>query len=55
MITESLTIGTILVSCGLLTWYAMKKYHPKIEQRLEEIEVHSTEMEITEKKSKNKN
>lgn len=50
MITEVLTIGVILVSCGLLTWAAMKKYQPKINARLEEIESHSAGLEITKKR-----
>jgi hypothetical protein len=50
MIIEVLTIGTIMTSCGLLTWVAMKKYQPKIEARLNEIETNSTELKITEKR-----
>jgi uncharacterized protein YpmB len=48
MITEALTIAAI-ASCGLLTWIAMKKYHSKIERRLQEIES-STELKVTEKR-----
>ena len=50
MITEVLTIGAILTSCGLLTWTAMRKYQSKINARLEEIESHSTALEITKKR-----
>ena len=50
MIIEVLTIGTIVTFSGLLTWAAMKKYQPKIEARLNEIEAHSTELKITEKR-----
>ncbi len=50
MITEGLTIGSILISCSLLTWIAMKKYQPKIDARLEEIESYSTALEITKKR-----
>lgn len=50
MITEVLTIAVILVSCSLLTWTGMKKYQPKINARLEEIEFHSTGLEITKKR-----
>jgi hypothetical protein len=50
MIIEVLTIGTIVTFCGLLTWVAMKKYQPKIEARLNEIETNSTELRITEKR-----
>ncbi len=46
MITEALTIGAVFVCCGLLTWATMKKYHSKIERRLEEIEAHSTGLEL---------
>jgi hypothetical protein len=49
MISEALTIGAILAGCGLLTLAAMKKYQPKINARLEEIESHST-LEITKKR-----
>jgi hypothetical protein len=50
MIIEALTIGVIMTFCGLLTWVAMKKYQPKIEARLDEIEANSTELKITEKR-----
>jgi len=50
MIIEVMTIGAIVVCCGLLTWATMKKYQPKIETRLEEIEAHSTELEISERR-----
>ena len=49
MIIEVLTIGTIVTFCGLLTWTAMKKYQPKIEVRLNEIEARNTELKITER------
>ncbi|NHH97463.1 hypothetical protein DYY66_1547 [Candidatus Nitrosotalea sp. FS] len=52
MITELLTIGAILASCGLLTWSAMKKYQTKIESRLEEIESRGAELEVTERRYK---
>ncbi|MGI0062415.1 MAG: hypothetical protein ACREBA_08190 [Nitrosotalea sp.] len=52
MIIEVLTIGAILVGCGLLTWTTMKKYQPKIIARLEEIESHSTGLEITKRRFK---
>lgn len=52
MITELLTIGAILASCCLLTWSAMKKYQTKIESRLEEIESHGAELEVTERRYK---
>lgn len=48
MITETLEIGTIFACCGLLTWKVMKKYHSKIERRLQEVES-STELKVTEK------
>lgn len=50
MMTEVLTIGAILTSCGILTWVAMKKYQPKINAKLEEIESHGTGLEITKKR-----
>jgi hypothetical protein len=50
MIIEVLTIGTIMTFCGLLTWVAMKKYQPKIEARLNQIEDHSIELKIREKR-----
>jgi hypothetical protein len=49
MLTEALTIAAI-VSSGLLTWISMKKYHLKIERRLGEIESHSTELKVVEKR-----
>ncbi|MHB8545166.1 MAG: hypothetical protein ACYDAJ_00155 [Nitrosotalea sp.] len=52
MIIEVLTIGAIITSCSLLTWFAMKKYQPKIEARLDEIETSSTGLKITEKRHK---
>jgi len=52
MLTELLTLGAILASCGLLTWSAMKKYQTKIESRLEEIESSGTELEVTERRHK---
>lgn len=52
MIIEVLTIGAIMTSCSLLTWFAMKKYQPKIEARLDEIETSSTGLKITEKRHK---
>jgi len=48
MITEALTIVAI-ASSGLLTWTAMKKYHSRIERRLQEIES-STELRVTDKR-----
>ena len=54
MIREVITIGAIVTLCGLLTWTAMKKYQPKIEARLEEIEAHSTELKVAERRFKNK-
>jgi hypothetical protein len=50
MLTETLGIGAIFVCCGLCTWTAMKKYHSKIEMRLQEIESHTTELKVTEKR-----
>jgi len=50
VITEALTIGTIFACCGLLTWATMKKYHSKIERRLQEIESHNTELEVIERR-----
>jgi hypothetical protein len=50
MTTETLEIGAIFACCGLLIWTAIKKYHSKIEIRLEEIESHSTELKVTEKR-----
>lgn len=52
MLTELLVMGAILASCGLLTWSAMKKYQPKIESRLEEIESRGAELEVTERRYK---
>jgi len=49
MIAETLEIGAIFACCGLLTWKVMKKYHSKIENRLQEVES-STELKITEKR-----
>ena len=51
MIIETLAIGAIFACCGLLTWKTMKKYHSKIERRLEEVES-STELRVTEKRFK---
>jgi hypothetical protein len=50
MIIEVLSIGTILICCGLLTWAAMKKYQSKINARLKEIESNSTGLEISKKR-----
>jgi len=49
MIVETLEIGAIFASCGLLTWKGMKKYHSKVERRLQEIES-NTELKVTEKR-----
>ena len=49
MIAETLEIGAIFACCGLLTWKGMKKYHSKVERRLQEIDS-NTELRVTEKR-----
>jgi hypothetical protein len=34
MLTEILTIGIIISSCGLITWLAKNKFQPEIENDL---------------------
>ena len=46
---ETLEVIAIFAACGFLTWSAMKKYGSQIERRLDEIDIHSTEL-ITERK-----
>jgi hypothetical protein len=36
MIIEGVTIAGIIGSCGLLAWYAKKKFQPEIERTIEE-------------------
>lgn len=50
MLTEAITMGAILACSGSLTWVAMKKYHSSIEKRLREIETHTTELEVKERR-----
>lgn len=49
---ETLAVVAIFGSCGVLTWAAMKKYNSKIEQRLDEIDGHTTKLELKERRSK---
>lgn len=49
---EEVAIVAIFGSCGFLTWIAMKKHNSKIERRLDEIDAHSTRLEVTERKFK---
>ncbi|GEM_PF-6653491 len=49
---ETLAIVAIFGSCGLLTWAAMKKYSSKIKQRLDEIDLHTTQLEMAKRQPK---